>query len=134
MDSTKKISKMDSTEKERDNQDSNQTRSNPSTPEEKVFELMDKLILVGEATNKVKRLENITDHPKTLNDINFNLQEKKNNSAITFKFTSKFKESENISLHFLQTFVIGHHNKYKTIWDVFIMLLVPYSCILAAYK
>ena len=125
---------MDSNDKERDFQESNQTRSNPSTPEEKVFEIMDKLILVGEATNKVKRLENVTDHPKTLNDINFNLQERRKISVLNLKFTSKFKETRNISLNFLQKFVIGHHNKYKTIWDVFILLLVPYSCILAAYK
>lgn len=125
---------MDSNDKEREFQDSNQTRSNPSTPEEKIFEIMDKLILVGEATNKVKRLENVTDHPKTLNDINFNLHDKRNTSFMSIKFTSKFKETGNKSLNFLQNFVIEHHNRYKTIWDVFIMLLVPYSCIMAAYK
>ena len=125
---------MDSNDKEREFQDSNQTRSNPSTPEEKTFEIMNKLILVGEATNKVKRLENVTDHPKTLNDINFNLHDKRNTSFMSIKFTSKFKETGNKSLNFLQNFVIEHHNRYKTIWDVFIMLLVPYSCIMAAYK
>lgn len=34
---------------------------------------------------------------------------------------------------FLQHFVIGVNNRYKSIWDIFILFLIGYSCITSAY-
>jgi hypothetical protein len=123
---------MNSNEKEEGNL-SLRSRINPNCPEEKAFEIDEKYILVGEATNKVRRLENVTDHPKTLQEIKLGRNE---NNFMSFnpRMTAKFRETGNKSINFLQNFVIGHHNRYKMIWDVFILLLVPYNCILAAYK
>ena len=34
---------------------------------------------------------------------------------------------------FLQRFVISVNNTYKSIWDIFILFLIGYSCITSAY-
>ena len=42
-------------------------------------------------------------------------------------FTNKKKDC------FLQKFVISVNNTYKSVWDIFILFLIGYSCITSAY-
>ena len=83
----------------------------------------DKKHLFGEASRTDARKQ-------TMGSESFN---KSSNNAQEGQMADPNKEKNAQNEIWLQRFVISINNSYKSIWDIFILLLICYSCITSAY-
>ena len=91
---------------------------------------LEKMSLFGEPTKKVKLLETFKQKMDEGRDKSRDTFISKN----TFPLFSDSDQLYKKKKIFLQKFVIDVSNGYKSIWDLFLLFLIAYNCVLIAYK